>query len=101
VLMRLLVDRRGWRIGWAALAAVDVVISSGAVYELFEWGIAVTLAPDLAEAYNGQQGDLFDAQKDMAIAAAGAIAAVITALAIALLLRPSGDRAERGAGPRE
>ena len=80
VLMRLLVDRRGWRPGWAALAAVDVVISTGAVYELFEWGVAVTLAPDLAEAYNGQQGDVWDPQKDMATAAAGAIVAVMVAV---------------------
>jgi putative membrane protein len=80
VLFRFLVDRRGWRRGWAALAAVDIIISTGALYELFEWGIALALAPDAAEAYNGQQGDLFDAQKDMAIAAAGAV--IATALCL-------------------
>lgn len=80
VLMRLAIDRLGWRPRWAALAAVEVVISTGAIYELFEWGIAVTLAPELAEAYNGQQGDIFDAQKDMAVAAAGALVAVFIAL---------------------
>jgi putative membrane protein len=92
VLMRLLVDRRSWRPGWAALAAVDVVISTGAVYELFEWGVAVTLAPDLAEAYNGQQGDVWDPQKDMATAAAGAIVAVMVA---ALFSRRAAGRGER------
>lgn len=80
VLMRVLVDRRGWRLGWAAVAAIDVVISTGALYELFEWGIAFTLAPDMAEAYNGQQGDMWDAQKDMGIAAAGAVLAVLVAV---------------------
>jgi len=30
------------------------------------------VAPDMADAYNGQQGDLWDAQKDMALAMAGA-----------------------------
>jgi putative membrane protein len=88
VLMRLFLDRRGWRPGWAALAAVDVVVSTGALYELFEWGVAVTLAPDLAEAYNGQQGDLFDAQKDMFVAAIGALLAVATAGAVARSRRP-------------
>jgi putative membrane protein len=88
VLMRLFIDRRGWRPGWAALTAVDVVISTGAVYELFEWGVAVTLAPNLAEAYNGQQGDLFDAQKDMFVAAVGALLAVVVAAAVARSRRP-------------
>jgi putative membrane protein len=76
VLWRFFVDRLRWRRGWAALAAVDVVLSTGAVYELFEWGIALTLAPAMAEAYNGQQGDIFDPHWDMAIAVAGAVAAL-------------------------
>ncbi|HEY2840420.1 MAG TPA: DUF2238 domain-containing protein, partial [Pirellulales bacterium] len=46
---------------------------------------AVTLSPEEAEAYNGQQGDLWDAQKDMALALAGSI--VGTALAMALRRR--------------
>ena len=33
-------------------------------------------APDMADAYNGQQGDLWDAQKDMALAMAGALCAI-------------------------
>ncbi|GIM67660.1 hypothetical protein Aau02nite_28270 [Amorphoplanes auranticolor] len=55
--------------------AVDVVLSTSAVYELFEWAIAMTLAPGAAEAYNGPQGDLWDAQKDMT----GAVVAVAVA----------------------
>lgn len=76
VLFTYFTGERRWRAGWAALAAVDIIISTGAVYELLEWGVAVTLAPAHAEAYNGQQGDVFDPQKDMAIAALGAIIAV-------------------------
>jgi putative membrane protein len=82
VLLQYLRDR-GVRTGLAALLAVDIVISTGAVYELFEWGIAMTLAPEAAEAYNGQQGDVWDAQKDMAVAALGAVVSV----GIALVLR--------------
>ena len=35
--------------------------------------MAMTFAPDWAEAYNGQQGDVWDAQRDMALAGCGAI----------------------------
>ncbi|MEJ2853624.1 MULTISPECIES: DUF2238 domain-containing protein [unclassified Saccharothrix] len=62
------------RLGW--LRTLEVVVSTSAVYELFEWGIALALAPDLAEAYNGQQGDMWDAHKDMALALAGAVVTV-------------------------
>jgi putative membrane protein len=62
---------------WAPLIAVEVVLSTSALYELFEWGIALTLAPGDAEAYNGQQGDMWDAHKDMALATAGALWGVL------------------------
>jgi putative membrane protein len=80
VLWRYFVDRLHWRAGWAAFAAADIVLSTGALYEIFEWGIALLLAPDAAEAYNGQQGDIFDPQKDMALAVAGAVLALAVTL---------------------
>ena len=43
------------------------------VYELFEWGIAVSLSEGMAESYNGQQGDVWDAHKDMALAMLGSL----------------------------
>jgi putative membrane protein len=64
---------------WAGLLAVEVVLSTSALYELFEWGIAMMLAPGAAEAYNGQQGDMWDAHKDMSLATAGAVVAVALA----------------------
>ncbi|MCW2502098.1 MAG: hypothetical protein JWO79_382 [Actinomycetia bacterium] len=75
VLVRYFTGIRGWRPAWAAVAAAEIVLSTSAFYELFEWAIAMTLAPDAAEAYNGQQGDQWDAHKDMAIAFAGALLA--------------------------
>ena len=42
-----------------------------ALYEIFEWLLAVLLSPASAEAYNGQQGDAFDSQKDMLMALIG------------------------------
>lgn len=52
--------------------AVLIVLAFGGLYEVFEWGLTLTLAPGEAGAYNGEQGDRYDAQKDMAIAALGA-----------------------------
>lgn len=67
----------------AALVAVDLVLSTSAVYELFEWVVAMTLAPGAAEAYNGEQGDMWDAHKDMALATGGAVVAVAVAALVA------------------
>jgi putative membrane protein len=64
----------------AAFAACSATIAVSGLYEVFEWVLTITVAPDQAETYNGQQGDAFDAQKDMALAAAGALAATATAL---------------------
>ena len=50
-------------------------MSTSLLYELFEWGIATTLSPEAAEAYNGQQGDMWDAHQDMALALIGGITA--------------------------
>jgi putative membrane protein len=59
------------------LRALEFVLATSAVYELFEWGVAVVMAPDMAESYNGQQGDVWDPHKDMALAALGAVVAVV------------------------
>ena len=63
----------GW---WPAVLAVCMVLAAGAVYEICEWLTAMTFAPDWADAYNGQQGDVWDAERDMAIAALGSLIAV-------------------------
>lgn len=52
------------------------VLAMGSLYEIFEWCLTLALAPADAGAYNGQQGDMFDPQKDMAIAGLGAILAL-------------------------
>lgn len=58
----------------AAVLSIACVLAIGALYEVLEWQIAVTLSPEMAESYNGQQGDVWDPQKDLALAFAGAIA---------------------------
>lgn len=64
----------------AAIQAVAMVLAVGAGYEILEWLIAVTLSPQSAEAYNGQQGDVWDPQKDLALAFCGSL---ITAVFVA------------------
>lgn len=53
------------------------VLASSMFYELMEWMVAIVLAPAQAEAYNGQQGDIWDAQKDMALALLGALLMIV------------------------
>lgn len=60
---------------FALLTAVQLVLSASLLYEVFEWGLTLLLAPADAGAYNGEQGDVWDAQKDMALAALGALIA--------------------------
>lgn len=60
----------------AAFLSVVCVLAIGAGYEILEWQIGMTFSPEMAESYNGQQGDMWDAQKDMALAGLGAIITV-------------------------
>ncbi|SMP75448.1 putative membrane protein [Neorhodopirellula lusitana] len=56
----------------AGLLALSCVLAIGAAYEVLEWQIAIVFSPAMAESYNGQQGDVWDAQKDLALAWLGA-----------------------------
>jgi putative membrane protein len=57
--------------------ALEFVMASSMVYEFIEWGLGAVLAPEIADAYNGQQGDLWDSHKDMALATAGGLLTLI------------------------
>jgi putative membrane protein len=41
------------------------------IYELIEWAAAIVFGGELGQAYLGTQGDIWDGQKDMALALAG------------------------------
>ncbi len=56
--------------------AISLNMAGSLLYELGEAGLALLFAPDWAERYLGQQGDLWDAHRDMGIATAGAVIAV-------------------------
>lgn len=64
----------------ALYVAPEFVLAFSGAYEIFEWQLALFMDPADAEAYNGQQGDIFDAQKDMALAALGGVSATLAAL---------------------
>jgi putative membrane protein len=64
----------------AAYVSVEFVLAFSCLYEVFEWLLTVVLAGPDADAYNGQQGDIWDAQKDMVLAGIGAC--VATALRV-------------------
>ena len=59
----------------AVLVAWLMIQAGSLIYELFEWGLTLVLSPEDAEGYNGQQGDLWDAHKDMALAMLGSTVA--------------------------
>ena len=49
-----------------------LMIQTGSmIYELFEWLLTIVMSSEAADSYNGQQGDMWDAQKDMALALLG------------------------------
>ncbi len=55
------------------ILVIQFVMASSLFYEWIEWWIAIGLSPEEAENYNGQQGDLWDAHKDMFLATIGSI----------------------------
>ena len=61
---------------WLNLFVVSLCLAFSALYELFEWGVAVVTG-DSAESFLGTQGYMWDTQSDMAMALTGAILSLI------------------------
>lgn len=55
----------------AILMAWLMIQTGSMIYELFEWFLTIIMTSEEADYYNGQQGDIWDAQKDMALAMIG------------------------------
>lgn len=62
------------RKGWLAFIVVCICLAISALYELFEWRVAVGTG-SAADAFLGTQGDPWDTQEDMATALIGAVIA--------------------------
>lgn len=80
---------KGLSMSLATYISVEFVLAGSAVYEIFEWLLTVLMAGPEALAYNGQQGDVWDPQKDMALAVSGAVLAALS-LRVAARRRGSG-----------
>ena len=60
----------------ASLFALTLVFTYSGGFEIIEWIVAQIVDPEAGAAYLGTQGDEFDSQKDMALAASGAVIAL-------------------------
>jgi putative membrane protein len=70
--------------GWLFVIVVAICLAISALYELFEWQVAIA-SGSKGDAFLGTQGDVWDTQEDMATALVGAVTAF-------LLLGPLHDR---------
>jgi len=73
VLIRLARYRRD---AWLNVVVFAIAAAISALYELLEWAVAA-LTGTAAEAFLGTQGDVWDTQKDMAMACIGAVCALV------------------------
>lgn len=67
---------------WSYLLPMLVVISTSTLFELLEWAAVLVFGGDLGVAYLGTQGDVWDAQKDMFLAAIGSFVTTLLVVAI-------------------
>jgi putative membrane protein len=67
---------------WGYFFPLNVTLSTSVLYELAEWAAAEVFGGDLGVAFLGTQGDVWDAQKDMALAGAGAVIAMAITAAL-------------------
>jgi putative membrane protein len=58
---------------WAYYLPLDVTLAFSALYEIVEMVVATMVAPGTGDAWLGTQGDVWDPQKDMGLAALGAL----------------------------
>lgn len=67
----------GMAVGWSLAFGFVTIGFISALYESFEWLLTLVAEGETADWYNGQQGDVWDPQKDMAAAQAGAFIALM------------------------
>jgi putative membrane protein len=72
---------------WSYRLAVVLLMAASSLYELIEWAAALVFGGELGVHYLGTQGDEWDGQRDMALAAFGAVLAMLGAAAWSALRR--------------
>jgi putative membrane protein len=63
--------------GWSFVVPAISVLALSSTYEIIEWAAARTVDPEVGLAYVGAQGDVWDGQKDMTLALAGCLLALL------------------------
>jgi putative membrane protein len=58
---------------WAYVVPVNLALAFSGMFEIIESWVARVVSPELGDAYLGTQGDIWDSQKDMTAALAGAL----------------------------
>ena len=82
---RLLAHARGWVLYYLP---VMTVLGLSGLWEIIESWVAGAVHPELGITYLGSQGDIWDAQKDMAAAFYGALLCVMLLMIARRLRRP-------------
>ena len=82
---RLLAHVRGWLLYYLP---VMTVLGLSGLWEILESWVASSVHPELGITYLGSQGDLWDAQKDIAAAFYGALLCVVLLMIVRSLRRP-------------
>lgn len=73
-----LLDARAPQSGlWRWLVPLLFMTSHATIYEVIEWSAAMMFAGELGQAYLGTQGDIWDAQRDSALAMCGTLIALV------------------------
>lgn len=65
---------------WSRFVSILIIIALGEMYEIIEWLTASIVAPEAALAFLGSQGDVFDAQKDIALNLSGSLITTIISI---------------------
>ena len=58
---------------WRFWLPVFFIMANSSLFELIEWAAAIVFGGALGQAYLGMQGDVWDAQQDMALASLGGL----------------------------
>lgn len=72
----------GWPHWVCWILPCEITLSFSGMYEIVEWSVADIFFPEQGDAYLGTQGDIWDAQKDMALAFLGSILIMMIASTI-------------------
>lgn len=73
---------------WSYYLPIELTLAFSAIYELIEWAAAEWVSPEAGLAFLGAQGDVWDAQKDMALAGLGSIVTMLITFLFVLRIDP-------------